>query len=149
MSNRMTDGRDALLVARSSDGKLVQRPISPFMLGGAYRFQMTSALSISNRITGCALTVGTLLLTWWLVAAAGSDLAYARVAWFIHSPLGLLMLFGWTASLYFHLLNGIRHLGWDAGLGFDLPEVHATGRAVLIGTAVLTVLTWLVGIILL
>jgi len=145
----MTDGRDAMMVARNSDGKLVRRPISPFMLGSAYKPQITSVLSITHRITGCALAVGTLLMTWWLVAAATSPASYARAAWFIHSPIGLLLLFGWTAALFFHLLNGIRHLAWDAGYGFELPEVHATGRGVVIGTVVLTVLAWLVGIILL
>lgn len=145
----MTDGRDALMIARNSQGKLVQRPLSPFMLGSAYRPQLTSMLSISHRVTGCALAVGTLLLTWWLVAAATSPAAYGHAVGFIRSPIGLLLLFGWTAALFFHLLNGIRHLAWDAGFGFDLPQVHATGWGVVIGTAVLTVLAWVAGIIVL
>ena len=145
----MTDKRDALMLARNSDGKLVQRPMSPFMLGTAYRPQLTSMLSIMHRITGCALSVGTLLLTWWLVAAATSSTAYTHAARFIGSPIGLLLLFGWSAALFFHLLNGVRHLAWDAGFGFELPEVHATGWAVVIGTAVLTVLAWVAGIALL
>jgi succinate dehydrogenase / fumarate reductase cytochrome b subunit len=145
----MTDGRDALMIARRSDGSLVRRPISPFMLGSADKPQITSVLSIMHRITGCALAVGTLLLTWWLVAAATSPASYAHAAGFIGSPIGILMLFGWTAALFYHLLNGVRHLAWDAGFGFELPQVHATGWAVVIGTAILTVLTWLVGIVLL
>jgi succinate dehydrogenase / fumarate reductase cytochrome b subunit len=142
----MTDIRDAMMVARNSEGKLVRRPISPFMLGSAYKPQITSMLSITHRITGVALAVGTMLMTWWLVAAASSAEAYANVAWFIHSPIGLLMLFGWTGALFFHLLNGVRHLAWDSGRGFELPQVHATGRGVVIGAAVLTVLAWIIGI---
>jgi succinate dehydrogenase / fumarate reductase cytochrome b subunit len=138
-----------MMVARSSDGKLVRRPVSPFMLGSAYKFQITSVLSITHRITGCALAVGTLLMTWWLVAAATSPAAYSHVAWFIASPIGILCLFGWTAALFYHLLNGIRHLAWDFGYGFELPTVHATGRGVVIGTVVLTDIVWLLGVILL
>ncbi len=137
------------MVARNSEGKLVRRPVSPFMLGSAYKPQISSVLSISHRITGCALAVGTLLMTWWLVAGATSADAYSHVAWFVGSPIGILVLFGWTASLFYHLLNGIRHLGWDFGYGFELPVMHATGRAVVIGTIVLTVLVWLVGVVLL
>jgi len=143
----MTDGREALMIARRSDGTLVRRPISPFMLGSTYRPQITSVLSILHRITGCALAVGTLLLTWWLVAAATSPASYAHAAGFIGSPIGYLFLFGWSAALYYHLLNGVRHLAWDAGFGFELNEVHTTGWAVVIGTAALTVLTWIVLIV--
>ncbi len=138
----MTDVRDALMVGRTSDGKLVRRPLSPHLQ--VYKPQITTVTSILHRGTGLALGVGTLLLVWWLVAAATSDLAYARASWFIGSWLGVLMLFGWTAALWYHFLNGIRHLGWDFGFGFELPTAHATGRAVFIGTAVLTVLTWIV-----
>ena len=143
----MTDGRDALMIARSTDGKLVQRPLSPFMLGTAYKPQITSVLSITHRITGCALAVGTLLLTWWLIAAATSPAAFATASGFIGSPIGWLFMFGWTAALWFHFLNGIRHLAWDLGYGFELPQVHASGAGVVIGTAALTVLTWIIGII--
>ncbi|MBV9785755.1 MAG: succinate dehydrogenase, cytochrome b556 subunit [Acidisphaera sp.] len=142
----MPDIRDALLVTRNTEGKLVQRPLSPFMLGSAYRFQLTSLLSILHRLTGIAVSVGTLLLTWWLVAAATSPEAYATVSAFMRSWFGLLLLFGWSASLFYHLLNGIRHLAWDGGIGFDLPQVHASGWAVVIGTVVLTVLAWAAGI---
>jgi succinate dehydrogenase / fumarate reductase cytochrome b subunit len=84
-----------------------------------------------------------------VVAAATSPAAYGHVAWFVGSPIGILALFGWTAALFYHLLNGIRHLAWDFGYGFELPEVHASGRFVVIGTVVLTVLTWVVGVIVL
>jgi succinate dehydrogenase / fumarate reductase cytochrome b subunit len=143
----MADVRDALMVAQNSDGKLVRRPLSPHLQ--AYRPQITSVLSIMHRITGCGLAVGTLLMVWWLVAAASSPGAYATVAGFIASPIGLLLLFGWTVALFYHFLNGIRHLAWDAGFGFELPMVHTSGWAVVIGTAALTVLAWVAGIILL
>ena len=135
----MTDPRDALTIARTSDGRLVCRPLSPHLQ--AYKPQLTSVLSIMNRMTGIALSVGTLLLVWWFVAAASSDSAYAGVSGFMRSPLGLLFLFGWIASLWYHFCNGIRHLAWDAGMGFELPRVHATGWAVVAATAVLTVIT--------
>jgi succinate dehydrogenase / fumarate reductase cytochrome b subunit len=122
-----------------------RRPLSPHLQ--VYRPQLTSALSILHRITGVALSGGTLLLVWWLVAAAAGPAAYATAAGFIGSVLGLLLLLGWSAALFYHLLNGIRHLGWDAGYGFELPTVYRTGWAVAIGTAVLTVLAWIVGLV--
>ena len=145
----MTDIRDAMMIGRNTEGKLVRRPISPFMLGAGYRPQLTSVLSITNRITGIGLGFGTLLLTWWLVAAASGPRAYAAMAHFVASPIGLLLLFGWTAALFYHFLNGLRHLAWDGGFGYDLPQVHATGWAVVIGTVVLTLLVWLLGLVLL
>jgi len=140
----MKDVRDALMVAYTSDGKTVRRPLSPHLQ--IYTPQMTSILSIMNRVTGIAVSVGTLLLVWWLVAAASGPSAFNTVQGFIASPLGLFMLFGWTVSLLFHFFNGIRHLGWDAGFGFDLPQTYATGWAVLIATAVSSVLVWAVGL---
>jgi len=137
----MADVRDALMVGRTSDGKLVRRPLSPHLQ--VYKPQITTLTSILHRITGVALAAGTVLLVWWLVAAATSDRAYAAATWFIGSWIGLLMLFGWTLALWFHFCNGIRHLFWDFGYGFDLPTAHATGRATLIGAVALTVLTWL------
>lgn len=132
------------MVARTSDGRTVRRPLSPHLQ--VYKPQITSALSIFHRISGIALSAGTVLLVWWLTAAAGSDSSYASVTWFIGSPIGYLVLFGWTVALWYHLLSGLRHLAWDAGHGFDLPTVHATGRAVLVGTAALSVLTWIIGL---
>ena len=138
----MTDVREALMVGRGSDGKPVRRPLSPHLQ--VYRWQITSVLSIMHRITGIGLGVGTLLLVWWLVAAATSDAAYATVAGFIRSPVGYLLMFGWTAALWFHFCNGIRHLAWDFGYGFELPQVHRSGYAVVVAAVVLTVLTWIV-----
>lgn len=140
----MKDVREALSVTRNSEGKLVRRPLSPHLQ--IYRPQMTMVTSITHRITGCALAVGTLLMTWWLVAAATSDAAFATVQGFIGSPIGMLVLFGWTLALVYHLLNGIRHLAWDAGYGFEAPGYHHTGKAVLVGTGALTLLLWLIGL---
>lgn len=132
------------MVAYTSDGKTVRRPLSPHLQ--IYTPQMTSILSIMNRVTGIAVSVGTLLLVWWLVAAASGPTAFSTVQGFIGSPVGLFVLFGWTVSLFFHFFNGIRHLAWDAGFGFDLPQTYATGWAVLIATAVTSVLVWAVGL---
>ncbi len=142
----MTEPGDPLMVGRASDGRLVRRPLSPHLQ--VYKPQITSVLSIVNRATGIALTGGTLLLVWWLVAAASGDAAYATVSAFMRSPIGLLLLFGWTASLWYHFCGGLRHLAWDAGIGFELPQVHRSGWAAVIATAVLTVLTWIVAIVL-
>jgi succinate dehydrogenase / fumarate reductase cytochrome b subunit len=130
------------MVGRSSDGKLVRRPLSPHLQ--VYRWQITSVLSIMHRLTGIGVGVGTLLLVWWLVAAATSDAAYATVTGFVRSPVGLLLMFGWTVALWYHFCNGLRHLAWDFGYGYELPQVHKSGYAVLIATAVLTVLTWII-----
>jgi len=140
----MKDVRDALMVAYTSDGKTVRRPLSPHLQ--IYTPQMTSILSIMNRVTGIAVSVGTLLLVWWLVAAASGPSAFATVQGFIGSPIGLFVLFGWTVSLFFHFFNGIRHLAWDAGYGFDLPQTYASGWAVVIATAASSILVWAVGL---
>jgi succinate dehydrogenase / fumarate reductase cytochrome b subunit len=104
-------------------------------------------LSILHRATGAALSLGTLLVVWWLVGAATSDSAYAAVMGFIDSPIGYLLLFGLTVALWYHFCAGLRHLAWDARIGLELPQVHRTGQAVIAGTAILTVLTWVVGLI--
>jgi succinate dehydrogenase / fumarate reductase cytochrome b subunit len=132
------------MVAYTSEGKTVRRPLSPHLQ--IYTPQLTSILSIMNRVTGIALSAGTLLLVWWLVAAASGPDAFATVQGFIASPIGLFVLFGWTVSLFFHFFNGIRHLAWDAGFGFDLPQTYASGWAVVIATAVSSVLVWAVGL---
>jgi succinate dehydrogenase / fumarate reductase cytochrome b subunit len=141
----MTDSRDALMLGRASDGRLVRRPLSPHLQ--VYRPQITSVLSILHRLTGIALSAGTLLLVWWLVAAARGEAAYAAVSWFLRSPVGIIVLVGWTASLWYHFCSGLRHLAWDGGWGFTLPAVHRSGWAVVIAAAILTVVTWIVAVI--
>jgi len=138
------DVRDAQMTARNSEGKLVRRPLSPHLQ--VYRWPVSMALSILHRISGVALGVGTLLLTWWLVAAASADDVFDRAQWFMGSAIGLLLLFGWSVALIFHFFSGIRHLVWDAGIGFDAPTYNASGWGVIIATAVCTVLVWIVGL---
>ncbi len=140
----MSDSRDALAMGRTSDGRLVQRPLSPHLQ--VYKWPVSMALSISHRVTGVGLGIGTLLLTWWLVAAAASDDAFAAVQRFLASWLGVLLLLGWSAALLLHLLVGIRHLFWDAGQGFDNRIYRVTGWGVVGGTVVLTLIVWIIGL---
>ena len=136
------DTREATYAGQRTDGTPIRRPVSPHLQ--VYdMMQMTSALSIVHRITGTILGAGSVLLVWWLAAAATGPAAYGRVAWFVGSPVGYLLMFAWTAALFYHLINGIRHLAWDLGYGFAIPTVYATGWGTLIGTGVLTVLAWL------
>ncbi len=139
----MQDSREATMVGRRSDGSTIKRPLSPHLQ--VYdMLQLTSALSIAGRITGAAWAVGLVLLVWWLVAAASGPSAFAQVQWFMSSWLGLLGLFGMTAAAWYHTLNGVRHLAWDAGYGYDIPTTYRSGRLVLVGTVVLTLLTWII-----
>jgi len=140
----VTDIRDALTVARNSNGGLVKRPLSPHLQ--SYRWQISMTLSILHRASGIVLSVGALMLVWWLVAAATSEAAFGDVQWFLDSVLGWLLLFGWTAALFYHLFAGLRHLAWDAGYGYEKPAYHATGYAVVIATAACTLLAWIVGL---
>lgn len=94
-----------------------QRPLSPFLT--IYHWYPTMATSIVHRVTGIGLALGTLLLAWWLVAAASGIEAYRNFSQIAASPIGLFVLFGFTWALAFHLLNGIRHLAWDMGYGFN------------------------------
>ncbi len=103
-------------------------------------------MSIFHRLTGVALAVGTLLLVWWLAAAAAGPEAFDAAQGFIGSLIGYLLLLGWSAALFYHLANGIRHLFWDAGYGFELEEAYLSGWAVLIATAGLTVVAWIIGL---
>jgi succinate dehydrogenase / fumarate reductase cytochrome b subunit len=137
------DAREALMMGTTTDGKLVRRPLSPHLQ--VYKPQISSVLSICHRISGVALAVGTGLLVSWLVAAAAGPVAFAEAQDFMGSFLGRLMLFGWTFALFYHLSNGIRHLAWDAGYGYDLASVNRTGWMT-VGSAVgLTLFSWVLG----
>ncbi|MEE8145706.1 MAG: succinate dehydrogenase, cytochrome b556 subunit [Kiloniellales bacterium] len=120
-----------------------KRPLSPHLQ--VYRPQLTSVLSIMHRLTGVGLSVGTLLLVYWLAAAAAGPDSFAAAQDFVGSFLGRLLLFGWTVSLFFHLCNGIRHLFWDAGYGFELDEVYRSGWTVVTATGILTLASWVFG----
>lgn len=119
------------------------RPLSPHLQ--VYRPQWTSVLSILHRITGIALTVGTLLLVCWLIGAATGPTAFDAVQSFIGSLIGRVLLFGWSFALFYHLCNGIRHLVWDAGKGFELGTAYASGMLVVASASVLTVICWVAG----
>ena|SRR5689334_5647438 len=121
----------------------MEHPLSPFMFPTWYRFQITSTLSILHRLTGLALAVGSILLAWWLVAVAAGGRMFAAMHAFLVSPIGVLLLFLWSVAFFYHLCNGIRHLAWDAGYGFEIRTATLSGYAVLAATAVLTVLAWL------
>jgi succinate dehydrogenase / fumarate reductase, cytochrome b subunit len=121
-----------------------QQPLSPHLQ--IYRWQLTSVLSILHRLTGIALSIGAILLVSWIGAAADGPASFAKMQWFLGSPLGLILMFGWTVALFYHLCNGIRHLVWDTGRGLELKSVYATGYVVLAATAVLTIAAWAVGI---
>lgn len=116
------------------------RPLSPHL--SVYRPMLTMVMSILHRITGIALYAGTLLLTWYLVAAASGPKAFAFAAGIMSSWLGLIVLFGFTWALFNHLLGGVRHFIWDAGFGMDHPEREYLAQATLGGGIVLTVLVW-------
>ena len=139
----MADVREALMSGRNSEGARVRRPLSPHLQ--VYRPQITSTLSIMHRMAGVALAVGTLLFVWWLAAAASSDAAFALVAGLMGSVVGWVLIADWTLALWYHFCNGLRHLWWDAGRGFEFSEVHATGKLVVGASLVLTVLTLVAG----
>jgi succinate dehydrogenase / fumarate reductase, cytochrome b subunit len=117
-----------------------QRPLSPHLQ--VYRPQLTSIMSIAHRASGIANSAGSLLLVYWLAALAAGPDSFASASSLLGSLLGQLILFGFSVSLFYHLSNGIRHLMWDTGHGFDLPSVYRTGRMVMVSTAVLTVVAW-------
>ena len=121
-----------------------QRPLSPHLQ--VYKPQLTSILSILHRITGVALAAGTLVLAWWLIAAAAGPAAFADAEAVMGSWIGLALLLGWTFALFFHLSNGIRHLFWDAGLGYELSTVYGSGWVVVAASLVLTAGAWAWGL---
>ena len=125
--------------------RAVERPLSPHL--GIYRPTLTMMMSITHRVTGAALFFGTLLLTWWLLAAASGPTAYAKVQAFMGSIIGMLILFGYTWALIHHMLGGIRHLIWDTSRGFGPAEREWLTLATIIGSVGLTLLIWIVGFI--
>lgn len=123
----------------------VARPLSPHLQ--IYRWTWTMAMSIFHRVTGCALYAGTVLLAVWLLAMASGPEAYARVAWLYGSPIGILVLFGYTWALMHHLLGGVRHLTWDTGFGFEPGTRMSMARLTAILSPILTVLIWIVAFV--
>lgn len=116
------------------------RPLSPHLQ--VYRWQWTMAYSILHRATGVGLGAGTLYLVWWLLALAGGADSFATVSAFSGSWFGQLLLFGWTWAMFYHLGNGIRHLFWDAGKGFELETAAMSGHVMVAFSVVATIALW-------
>ena len=119
------------------------RPLSPHLQ--VYRPQLTSILSILHRITGVVIWAGAVMMNYWIASATYGPEAFARAQWFLGSWFGRLVLLGLTGATFYHLANGIRHLAWDIGWGYEMDKLNISGWAVLIFTGVMTVLTFLAG----
>ena len=119
-----------------------ERPLSPHI--SIYRWPITMTLSILHRGTGLALAVGFLVLAAWLVSAASGAVEYADFMALVATPLGRLLMIGWTFAFFYHLANGIRHLVWDAGHGFEKSQATASAWFVLVTATVATVIFWVV-----
>ena len=118
------------------------RPLSPHLQ--IYRLPLPALLSITHRMTGVILSSGTLLLTIWLVALAGGPDSFAYAMMIVGHPLGQLVLFGYSAALFYHMCNGIRHLNWDRGRGLEIDSVYRSGKITIALAIGLTALLWAV-----
>ncbi|HUQ09541.1 MAG TPA: succinate dehydrogenase, cytochrome b556 subunit [Steroidobacteraceae bacterium] len=118
------------------------RPLSPHL--GVYKFMYTMSLSILHRMTGLTASVGFLLFVWWLMALATGHDAYEGAMQFLASPVGKLLLVGFTFAFVYHFCNGIRHLVWDTGHGLERAEARRSGAIVIVAAVLLTALVvWL------
>lgn len=117
------------------------RPLSPHL--GVYRWQISNSLSILHRATGVMLAFGAFALVGWLVSLVAGPAAYGSLNDFFAGPLGALMLLGWTFCFYYHLSNGIRHLAWDTGRGFEKERARQTGWLVVAVAVIMTAGTWI------
>ncbi|HEX6930091.1 MAG TPA: succinate dehydrogenase, cytochrome b556 subunit [Gammaproteobacteria bacterium] len=123
-----------------ADNPRFDRPLSPHL--SVYRWQITMTLSILHRASGLALSIGSIVLAWWLVAVAIGGDAYETAGSIITHPVGIAFLFAWSVAFFYHLGNGIRHLLWDAGIGFEIRSTYITGWSVVAFTIAATALTW-------
>ncbi|MDB5967943.1 MAG: sdhC [Hydrocarboniphaga sp.] len=123
--------------------KATNRPLSPFMIGPFYKPQLTSMLSITHRLTGLVVTLGSLFIAGWLISLAAGPYWYEGYAHHMLAWYGQVLLFLWSWCTLFHLCNGVRHLGWDVGFGLDLKTAYLTGYSVVIVSAVLTIAVWI------
>lgn len=121
------------------------RPLSPHLQ--VYRLPFTALTSISHRISGVLLSAGALVLVYWVVAAAAGPQSYATASAILGSLPVQVLLFAWTFVLFYHLCNGIRHLVWDAGYGFELKTAERSGQAAIAGAAALTLIAWLIALV--
>ena len=126
--------------ARARGATRAERALSPHLQ--IYSPLINMVMSIIHRITGGALYFGTLLLAWWLLAAATGPQQYATVSWFLSTWIGQLILFGYTWALIHHAIGGIRHLIWDTGRGFDLKSVDLMSWGTIMWSVVLTIASW-------
>lgn len=117
-----------------------ERPTSPHLQ--IYRWQIGNTLSILHRLTGIALAFGLLALCYWLMSLAGGVVAYVMAMRAFASPPGVTVLIGWTFAFLYHLLNGVRHLFWDAGMGFERGQRHASGWIAVLGALAVTLGLW-------
>jgi succinate dehydrogenase / fumarate reductase, cytochrome b subunit len=122
------------------------RPQSPNIQ--IYRPQLTSVLSIANRISGVVLSLAAVGLVAWLIVAASGPQAYSAVQSMLASPLGQIVLFATTFAFFLHFCGGVRHLTWDAGYGFDLGTIYASGWAVVAASVLLTLAAWVAAMLL-
>ena len=118
------------------------RPLSPHLQ--IYRLPLPAILSITHRMTGVILSTGTLLLAAWMVALAQGPESFAMAMMLVSHPLGQLVLFGYSAALFYHMCNGIRHLNWDRGAGLEIESVYRSGKLVIAGAIILTAALWAV-----
>lgn len=118
-----------------------QRPLSPHL--GIYQWQVTMASSILHRATGVGLGGGLLVLAWWLIAAASGADYYEMVSGWLTSIIGRLVLLAFTWALFYHLCNGIRHLFWDIGMGYDVVTATRSAWLVVGASVVLTLVAWI------
>jgi len=116
------------------------RPLSPHLQ--VYKPQLTAVLSIFHRASGVFLVIGSLLLVCWLAALAKGPESYANVQGLLGSGIGRTLLLAWVFALFYHLCNGMRHLFWDMGLGFDIETVYASGKFVVLVAVALTLITF-------
>lgn len=122
------------------------RPLSPFMLGQTYRFQITSFMSLMHRASGVALAVSAFGFSWWIMSLALGG-RYAECALAVTGSVpGKVVLFLVSLALMYHLFNGIRHLAWDLGLGFRIPQVYRSGYLVQVLTLLTTAAIWAVAL---
>ena len=119
------------------------RPLSPHLQ--IYRLPISALISISHRVAGVLLAVGSLVLVYWLVAVASGPDAFADAQALLGSVVGRVLLLALTLALFYHLANGIRHLFWDAGFGFEPRTVRASGMLVIVASIVLTLVAWALG----
>lgn len=118
------------------------RPLSPHL--SVYRWPISMTLSILHRMTGVALSIGFIALVVWLEAIALGASSYESLSGWMSSGIGQLLLLGWCFSFFFHLSNGVRHLFWDAGRGFEKRQVTASSWVVIVAAFLLTGSYWLV-----